>query len=266
MESLFEWLDHDSRSRSPPLVDRSNLTRKPTERVENSIPVAPNLGAGQAKARRNDYNGRNGCQNNVPPARLGGKSLIPPPRGTMGSFASRILNVGNPSGDIREGIERSPGHGTIGSQIPNVGNPPGEIPYIAYDCEMVGKAAALTQLFSKMVEESATNAIVKGTIEDLGLVKKFEFLEDLLSDDSIWDLYERWIHHYLFPRDHNEKLKRFNQFKEMAKRVYNRNKMDGPFTLRLNNVADRTIEELCGAVVESGPRVSYYGNGGQMKS
>ncbi|KAF8396680.1 hypothetical protein HHK36_018305 [Tetracentron sinense] len=297
----------------------------------------------------------------------------------MGSFASRILNVGNPSGDIREGIERSPGHGntvTLDSLhrtsgilsinmlsnlhfkrrgdmdkvivihlwanysiyeviakgqsvdesidksvhilsgegnscnvlgVAMVFNEP-ECPTVGvvWNSDMIATAReeftkergvrfgssssigsrnlfenvprpvsvpmrskgvvsrvppvkslrALTQLFSKMVEESATNAIVKGTIEVV--------LGSDLSNGFEKKLGE--IHHYLFPRDHNEKLKRFNQFKEMAKRVYNRNKTDGPFTLRLNNVADRTIEELCGAVVESGPRVSYYGNGGQMKS
>ncbi|KAF8398736.1 hypothetical protein HHK36_014594 [Tetracentron sinense] len=133
-----------------------------------------------------------------------------------------------------------------------------------WNAKMVSKAAALSQLFSKMVE-SATNAIINGTIEvllglgldlgwcsisreglDLGQEKTFEVHEDdLSSDKSIWDLYERWIGYHSVSRDLNEKLKRFDEFKMKAKLVYEHNKTDGRHTLALNMFADTFTYEHC---------------------
>ncbi|KAF8406622.1 hypothetical protein HHK36_008712 [Tetracentron sinense] len=66
MESLFERLDHSSRPRSPPRVNRPSPIREPPERIENQVPLARNLSLGhngRAEAMRNYYNGRVNSRN-----------------------------------------------------------------------------------------------------------------------------------------------------------------------------------------------------------
>ncbi|KAI4336256.1 hypothetical protein L6164_014802 [Bauhinia variegata] len=79
----------------------------------------------------------------------------------------------------------------------------------------------------------------------LGVVESFDFHEkDLVSDDSLWDLYERWRSHHTVSRNLNEKHKRFNVFKANVMHVHNTNKMEKPYKLKLNKFADMTNHEF----------------------
>ncbi|KAJ8752031.1 hypothetical protein K2173_001057 [Erythroxylum novogranatense] len=67
----------------------------------------------------------------------------------------------------------------------------------------------------------------------MGIAKGFEFHErDLESEDSLWDLYERWRSHHTVSRSFDEKHKRFNVFKENT------------YKLKLNKFADITNQEF----------------------
>ncbi|KAL4634237.1 hypothetical protein ACB092_04G185400 [Castanea dentata] len=79
----------------------------------------------------------------------------------------------------------------------------------------------------------------------LGVTKGFDFHEnDLASEESLWDLYERWRSHHTISRSLDEKHKRFNVFKENVMHVHNTNKMDKPYKLKLNSFADMTNHEF----------------------
>ena len=79
----------------------------------------------------------------------------------------------------------------------------------------------------------------------LGFAESFEFHEkDLASEESLWDLYERWRSHHTVSRSLGEKHKRFNVFKANVMHVHNTNKMDKPYKLKLNKFADMTNHEF----------------------
>ena len=79
----------------------------------------------------------------------------------------------------------------------------------------------------------------------IGLSDGFDFNEkDLESENSLWDLYERWRSQYTVSRSLDEKQKRFNVFKENVKHVHQVNKMDKPYKLKLNQFADMTNLEF----------------------
>ncbi|CAK9186676.1 unnamed protein product [Ilex paraguariensis] len=78
-----------------------------------------------------------------------------------------------------------------------------------------------------------------------GLVQSFEFTEkDLASEESLWDLYERWRSHHTVSRDLTEKQKRFNVFKANVMNINKVNKMDKPYKLKLNKFGDMTNHEF----------------------
>ncbi|OVA20538.1 Peptidase C1A [Macleaya cordata] len=92
----------------------------------------------------------------------------------------------------------------------------------------------------------------------LGLVESFEFHEkDLASEESLWDLYERWRSHHTVSRDLKEKHKRFNVFKANVDHVHNTNKMDKPYKLKLNKFADMTNHEFKSSGY-AGSKVKHY--------
>lgn len=68
---------------------------------------------------------------------------------------------------------------------------------------------------------------------------------DVESDETLWDLYERWITHWKVSRCLDEKNKRFATFKKHAKHIHLKNKKDS-ITCKpeLNWLADMTIEEF----------------------
>ncbi|KAL2903451.1 Vignain [Bienertia sinuspersici] len=79
----------------------------------------------------------------------------------------------------------------------------------------------------------------------VAVTESFEFHEkDLASDESLWDLYERWRAHHTVSRDLGEKQRRFNVFKANVHHVNKVNKMDKPYKLKLNMYADMTNHEF----------------------
>ncbi|KAL6969356.1 hypothetical protein U1Q18_029072 [Sarracenia purpurea var. burkii] len=78
-----------------------------------------------------------------------------------------------------------------------------------------------------------------------GLAKSIEFTEkDLASEESLWDLYERWRSYHAVSRDLTEKKKRFNVFKANVKHIHTVNEMDRPYKLKLNKFGDMTNHEF----------------------
>lgn len=89
-----------------------------------------------------------------------------------------------------------------------------------------------------------------------GLVKSLDFSEkDLASDESLWDLYERWRSHHTVSRDLTEKQKRFNVFKENVKHIHEVNKMERPYKLKLNKFGDMTNHEFRSAY---GSKINHF--------
>ncbi|GAB4860565.1 hypothetical protein Ancab_035726 [Ancistrocladus abbreviatus] len=79
----------------------------------------------------------------------------------------------------------------------------------------------------------------------VGLSKGLDFTEkDLQSEDSLWDLYERWRSQHTVSRSIEDKHKRFNVFKANVKYIDKVNKMDKPYKLKLNKFADMTNHEF----------------------
>ncbi|KAL8141984.1 hypothetical protein V2J09_015016 [Rumex salicifolius] len=82
-------------------------------------------------------------------------------------------------------------------------------------------------------------AILMGISQGLDFHKR-----DLESDETLWDLYERWRSHHTVSRSLDEKHKRFNVFKENVKHIHKVNNMDKPYKLRLNKFGDLTSHEF----------------------
>lgn len=79
----------------------------------------------------------------------------------------------------------------------------------------------------------------------IGLSEGFDFHEkEIESEDSLWDLYERWRSHHTVSRSLDDKQKKFNVFKANVKHVHAVNKMDKPYKLKLNKFADMTTHEF----------------------
>ncbi|OMO81544.1 hypothetical protein COLO4_23525 [Corchorus olitorius] len=77
------------------------------------------------------------------------------------------------------------------------------------------------------------------------LAESFDYHEsDLASEESMWDLYERWRSHHRVAHEPKEKQRRFNVFKENLKLVHKVNQMDKPYKLKLNKFADMTHHEF----------------------
>ena len=66
--------------------------------------------------------------------------------------------------------------------------------------------------------------------------------EDLKSDESLWNLYERWGVRYNVARDPAEKLRRFAVFKDTVRRVHLR--AAAGVSPGLNGFADITANEF----------------------
>ncbi|XP_057415157.1 vignain-like [Lotus japonicus] len=79
----------------------------------------------------------------------------------------------------------------------------------------------------------------------LSVAESFDFNEkDLESEESLWDLYERWRSVHTVSRSLDEKRKRFNVFKANVMHVHDTNKLDMPYKLELNKFADMTNHEF----------------------
>lgn len=91
----------------------------------------------------------------------------------------------------------------------------------------------------------------------LGIVEGFDFHEkELESEESLWDLYERWRSHHTVSRSLDEKHKRFNVFKQNVMHVHKTNKKDKPYKLKLNKFADMTNHEF--AVTYAGSKIKHH--------
>ncbi|KAJ0785442.1 putative actinidain [Helianthus annuus] len=95
-------------------------------------------------------------------------------------------------------------------------------------------------------------------ISVLGVVQSFDFHEkELETEESLWDLYERWrSHHHVAEINHQEKHRRFNVFKSNLQHVHNTNKMNKPYKLKLNMFADITNHEF--RSVYAGSKISHH--------
>lgn len=79
----------------------------------------------------------------------------------------------------------------------------------------------------------------------LGVVQSFDYNDhDLASEESLWDLYERWTSHHRVSRSLTEKHGRFSVFKQNLKYIHKVNQMDKPYKLALNHFADMTKFEF----------------------
>jgi len=91
----------------------------------------------------------------------------------------------------------------------------------------------------------------------LEVSESFDFHDkDVSSDESLWDLYERWRSHHTVSRNLDEKQKRFNVFKTNVMHVHNTNKMDKPYKLKLNKFADMTNHEF--RTTYAGSKVNHH--------
>ncbi|KAK7302177.1 hypothetical protein RJT34_13059 [Clitoria ternatea] len=98
--------------------------------------------------------------------------------------------------------------------------------------------------------------VVVGVLS-LGAANGFDFHDkDLESEESLWELYERWRSHHTVSRSLSDKDKRFNVFKANVMHVHNTNKMDKPYKLKLNKFADMTNHEFKSAY--AGSKVSHH--------
>lgn len=80
----------------------------------------------------------------------------------------------------------------------------------------------------------------------LGIAESFNFHEkELETEESLWNMYERWRSYHTVSHSLDEKLKRFNVFKQNVKHVHEfNNQQDKPFKLKLNKFADMTNLEF----------------------
>lgn len=75
--------------------------------------------------------------------------------------------------------------------------------------------------------------------------ESFDYQEsDLASEESLWDLYERWRSQHTVSRDFEDKRMRFNVFKHNLKHIRKVNQQDRPYKLKLNRFADMTNHEF----------------------
>ncbi|KAE8808917.1 KDEL-tailed cysteine endopeptidase CEP1 [Hordeum vulgare] len=62
--------------------------------------------------------------------------------------------------------------------------------------------------------------------------------KDLVSDETLWALYERWCRFHEMARDHDEMARRFGRFKLKARHVYEFNKSGRSYTKGLTRFSD----------------------------
>ncbi|KAF5195043.1 Vignain [Thalictrum thalictroides] len=82
-------------------------------------------------------------------------------------------------------------------------------------------------------------ALLLGVVQSLDIQEK-----DLESEESLWDLYERWRSHHTVSKDLKEKQQRFNVFKHNVKYIHEFNQKGKPYKLKLNKYGDMTNHEF----------------------
>lgn len=73
----------------------------------------------------------------------------------------------------------------------------------------------------------------------------FDFHEnELQTEESLSNLYERWKNHHSVSRASHESIKRFNVFRHNVLHVHKTNKKNKPYKLKINRFADMTHHEF----------------------
>ncbi|KAK3124100.1 hypothetical protein QOZ80_8AG0640430 [Eleusine coracana subsp. coracana] len=80
--------------------------------------------------------------------------------------------------------------------------------------------------------------------------------EDLVSEEALWALYERWRGRHAVSRDLGDKARRFNVFRENVRLIHEFNQRDAPYKLRLNRFGDLTADEFRRAYAAS--RIAHH--------
>ncbi|XBI78992.1 uncharacterized protein LOC119307692 isoform X1 [Triticum dicoccoides] len=83
------------------------------------------------------------------------------------------------------------------------------------------------------------------TTQDPDTVPYFDE-KDLVSDETLWALYERWCRFHGMARDHDEMTRRFGRFKDTAWHVHEFNKSGRSYTKGLTQFSDLEPEEFFG--------------------
>lgn len=104
---------------------------------------------------------------------------------------------------------------------------------------------------SKLLIVSLSLALLLGVVNSLEIHD-----EDLESEQSLWDLYERWRSHHTVSRDLREIHQRFNVFKHNVNHIHEFNKLDKPYKLKLNKFATMTSHEF--RSLYAGSKVKHY--------
>ncbi|XP_066371390.1 cysteine endopeptidase RepA-like [Miscanthus floridulus] len=104
---------------------------------------------------------------------------------------------------------------------------------------MVGAAEVATTMAAALL-------VVAMALSAAPAASSIDYTEhDLASEASLRALYERWCAHYDMARDVGEKTRRFDLFKENARRIYEHNHQgNATYTLGLNRFSDMTDEEF----------------------
>ncbi|KAK1663289.1 hypothetical protein QYE76_051448 [Lolium multiflorum] len=67
---------------------------------------------------------------------------------------------------------------------------------------------------------------------------------DLVSEESLWALYERWCSFHKVARSHDEMRRRFDCFKTKARHIYEFNKSGMSYIKGLNHLSDKLDHEF----------------------
>lgn len=88
----------------------------------------------------------------------------------------------------------------------------------------------------------------------LGVVESFEYHEkELESEEGLQGMYDRWRDHHNVKEKSSE---RFNVFKTNVERVHNKNQLNRPYKLKLNEFAAMTNHEFRNTY--AGSKISHY--------
>nr|GEX34413.1 peptidase C1A [Tanacetum cinerariifolium] len=88
----------------------------------------------------------------------------------------------------------------------------------------------------------------------LSIVESFDYHEkELESEEGLKRMYDRWSTHHKVEQKNED---RFNVFKYNVRHVHNSNKMNKPYTLKLNKFADMTNHEF--RKNYAGSKISHY--------
>jgi hypothetical protein len=68
--------------------------------------------------------------------------------------------------------------------------------------------------------------------------------KDMESDEALWALYHRWCKHHNVQRDHDDMVRRFDEFKCCVHEVHRVNNLGLDIRLSLNKNSDIPVSEM----------------------